>query len=50
MGWDVAPVPGGAVLIEGNAWWGASADPDGRLLPVKAALEAAVAPRAATPR
>ena len=41
VGWDVAPVPGGAVLIEGNAWWGASADPDGRLLPVKAALEAA---------
>ncbi len=50
VGWDIAPVPGGAVLIEGNAWWGASADPDGRLLPVKAALEAAVAPRAATTR
>ena len=42
VGWDVAPVPGGAVLIEGNAWWGASADPDGRLLPVRAALEAAI--------
>ncbi len=38
----MAPVPDGAVLIEGNAWWGASADPDGGLLPVKAALEAAV--------
>lgn len=48
VGWDIAPVPGDAVLIEGNAWWGASADPDGRLLPVRAALEAAVsAPRAA---
>ena len=42
VGWDVAPVAGGAVLIEGNAWWGASADPDGRLLPVRAALEAAI--------
>lgn len=47
VGWDVAPVPGAAVLIEGNAWWGASADPDGRLLPVKAALEAAASGRPA---
>ncbi len=43
VGWDIAPVPDDAVLIEGNAWWGASADPDGRLLPVRTALEAAVA-------
>jgi Sugar-transfer associated ATP-grasp len=47
VGWDVAPVPGGAVLIEGNAWWGASADPDGGLLAVKDALEAAAAPAVA---
>ena len=43
VGWDIAPVPDGAVLIEGNAWWGASADPDGGLLPVRAALEHAIA-------
>ena len=50
VGWDIAPVPGGAELIEGNAWWGASADPDGRLLPVRAALEDAIREKAAPVR
>lgn len=49
VGWDVAPVPGGAELIEGNAWWGASADPDGCLLPVRAALEDAIGEKTAAP-
>lgn len=48
VGWDIAPTPGGAVLIEGNAWWGLSADPDGALLPVRAALQAAAGSPAAT--
>lgn len=38
VGWDVAPTPDGPVVVEGNAWWGASGDPDGALLPVRAAL------------
>jgi len=43
VGWDVAATQDGAVLVEGNAWWGASADPDGALLPVLDTLREAVA-------
>lgn len=45
VGWDVAPTAEGPVLLEGNVWWGATGDPDGALLPVRAALYEAVAGR-----
>jgi len=49
VGWDIAVTDDGPVLVEGNAWWGASADPDGALLPVRDALRAAVGDEAAPP-
>ena len=44
-GWDVAPTDHGPVVVEGNAWWGATGDPDGALLPVRDALRRAAAAR-----
>lgn len=43
VGWDVAVTDEGPVVVEGNAWWGATGDPDGALLPVRDALRRAVA-------
>ncbi len=43
IGWDIAPTSDGPIVLEGNAWWGATGDPDGALLPVRSALRAAVA-------
>lgn len=41
VGWDVAITDARAVPVEANGWWGVSADPDGRLLPVLRALRKA---------
>lgn len=42
VGWDVALLPDRPVVLEGNAWWGATGDPDGALVAVRDALRAAV--------
>ena len=42
IGWDVALLPDRPVVLEGNAWWGATGDPDGALVAVRDALRAAV--------
>jgi len=41
IGWDVAPADGGAVVVEGNGGWAATADPDGGLVALRDALRAA---------